>query len=187
MWPNRTNERVATSFRRTNRSPFTVTLGHTLSQNWKILIKWISPKYSEVSNEFKWKYNHEAETDVLAALFYFISAFMYLVFSGACQNSIHWLFSPSQPFRFYTFMNWGWVVSASTLRWWLLKTLPFAWKLLSATNTMPDFCHESFKVSKYGVYPRSSRWPKGQFGRRRLQHQQCFCQSTILYSPMSPK
>ena len=38
MWPNRTNERVATSFRRTNRSPFTVTLGHTLSQNWKILI-----------------------------------------------------------------------------------------------------------------------------------------------------
>ena len=68
MWPNRTNERVATSFRRTNRSPFTVTLGHTLSQNWKILIKWISPKYSEVSNEFKWKYNHEAETDVFAAL-----------------------------------------------------------------------------------------------------------------------
>ena len=68
MWPNRTKERVATSFRRTNRSPFTVTLGHTLSQNWKILIKWISPKYSEVSNEFKWKYNHEAETDVFAAL-----------------------------------------------------------------------------------------------------------------------
>ena len=30
--------------------------------------KWISPKYSEVSNEFKWKYNHEAETDVFAAL-----------------------------------------------------------------------------------------------------------------------
>ena len=74
-------------------------------------------------------------------------------------------------------MNWGWVVSASTLRWWLLKTLPFAWKLLSATNTMPDFCHESFKVSKYGVYPRLSRWPKGQFGRRRLHRQQCFLPS----------
>ena len=42
-------------------------------------------------------------------------------------------------------MNWGWVVSASTLRWWLLKTLPFAWKLLSATNTMPDLYHQALK------------------------------------------
>ena len=42
-------------------------------------------------------------------------------------------------------MNWGWVVSASTLRWWLLKTLPFAWKLLSATKTMPDLYHQALK------------------------------------------
>ena len=70
---------------------------------------------------------------------------MYFVFSGACRNSIHWLFSPSQPFRFYTFMNWGWVVSASTLRWWLLKTLPIAWKLLSATKTTPDLYHQALK------------------------------------------
>ena len=78
-------------------------------------------------------------------IYVIISAFIYLVFSGACRNSIHWLFSPSQPFRFYTFMNWGWVVSASTLRWWLLKTLPFAWKLLSATKTMPDLYHQALK------------------------------------------
>ena len=42
-------------------------------------------------------------------------------------------------------MNWGWVVSASTLRWWLLKTLPFAWKLLSATKSMPDLYHQALK------------------------------------------
>ena len=35
------------------------------------------------------------------------------------------ILSISTFFFIQTFMNWGWVVSASTLRWWLLKTLLF--------------------------------------------------------------
>ena len=75
--------------------------------------------------------------------------------------------------------NWGWLVSAGTLRWWPLKKYIWDQDLPSPTSVQYNS-----KVSQYGVLQRLSRWPKGQFGRRRLQQYilNVFCLSTIVFA-----
>ena len=82
-------------------------------------------------------------------------------------------------------MNWGWVVSASTLRWWLLKTLPFAWKLLSATKTMPDLYHQALKcLSMVSTHDHQGDLKASLAGGVCIDNN-VFCLATLLYSPMS--
>ena len=82
-------------------------------------------------------------------------------------------------------MNWGWVVSASTLRWWLLKTLPIAWKLLSATNSMPDLYHKALKcLSMVSNHDLQGDLKASLAGGVCIDNN-VFCLSTLLYSPMS--
>ena len=75
--------------------------------------------------------------------------------------------------------NWGWLVSAGTLRWWPLKKYIWDQDLPSPTSVQYNY-----KVSQYGVLLGLSRWPKGQFGRRRLQLciLNVFCLSTIVFA-----
>ena len=79
-------------------------------------------------------------------------------------------------------MNWGWVVSASTLRWWLLKTLPIAWKLLSATNSMPDLYHQALKcLSMVSTHDLQGDL-KASLAGGVCMNNNVFCLSTQLYS-----
>ena len=66
-----------------------------------------------------------------------------------------------------------------------LKSSPFTWKLLSATNSMPDLYHKALKCLSMVSNHDLQGDLKASLAGGVCKNNNVFCLSTLLYSPMS--